>query len=167
MGRVRIGLIALVLAASTSVVDARPSGSAVPGEARLWHDADTRRTDPPKSQVLNAARREFDAVFIRNIRFKAAPPVNGSPAARVTFEIHNESQHSLADIVLAVSLVEPRSRNDPKAERAIVAGPLTIQSKAVLLPGYSFDYDVTLRNISSDCRCVPAVRVVQARLDFR
>ena len=163
MGRVRIAPIVLVLVASAAFLDARLFGSVVPREVRLWHGVDVVRVHLPRSQVSKPLKPEVAVVAIRRVHLGAAPPIDGSPIARVTFEIHNTGKHGLMDIVLTVSLLEPPPLNDPDAERAVVAGPLTIRSKSLLLPGYSLGYNITLRNISSECRCVPVVNVIQAR----
>lgn len=103
-----------------------------------------------------------DAVSIRNIKLEPAPPIDQLPSAHVKFELYNDGSDSVTDIVLRLSLIE-RSRNHPKTQPTVVAGPVTIRSKAFLSPGYSLAFEITLRNVSADCRCVPTIDVVDAR----
>jgi hypothetical protein len=114
------------------------------------------------SVLPDIARPGQDALSIRNIRLEPAPPIDRFPSARVKFELHNDGSDSLTDIMLRLSLIE-RSRNHPNTQPTIVAGPVTIRSKAVLSPGYSLAFEITLRNVSADCRCVPTIDVVDAR----
>jgi hypothetical protein len=68
------------------------------------------------------------------------------------------------DLLLAVSLLEPRREGAAEDLRLTLAGPFIIHVRAPLQPGYAFTYEVRLRNVSVDCDCVPSVATLSARL---
>jgi len=95
---------------------------------------------------------------VEHVKFESSTAIDDAPAAHLTFELHNQGLQELTDIVLTMSVLTPPPRDGRDAERAIIAGPLTIRSKVVLLRGYSIAYDVNLGNLSAEGHCVPAIR---------
>jgi hypothetical protein len=86
--------------------------------------------------------------------------MNASPGTVLKFDLLNASVNRLADPVLQISIVE---KTEPSALRRILVGPFTIRGEVVLEVGYSVNYEMLLRNFSSDCHCVPNVEVVSVR----
>lgn len=158
-----VALIVVEVAAATGGVLGARSDSATVSQSRTGHEASRLRpvlTNSPFAEVTGSQR---DAVAVRNVKLEPAPPIDQSPSARVTFDLYNDGPDAVGDIVLALSLIEPPQRSDAKAPRVVIAGPVTIRSETVLLPGYSLAYEITLRNLSADCQCVPVVDVIGAR----
>jgi len=77
------------------------------------------------------------------------------------FDLHNIGWTSVTDIVLAVSLHSGTRGNAPDASSEAVR-PFTIKIRNVLMAGYSFDYEIRLRNVSLDTASAPEIEVVDA-----
>lgn len=150
----------VILAASGAVVHTYESASTLAPSPQSRYDP----IEPVRSPRVNTKASERDAIAVRKIRLAPAPPIDGASSARVTFDMYNEGDRSLGDIVLQVWLLEEARREPADARRAVVAGPVTIRTKAALSPGYSLSYEIRLRNVSADCGCVPSVDVVSARV---
>jgi len=86
--------------------------------------------------------------------------VNG--AATLKFDVHNESLRNLASMVLSISLAEAPREGSGNAVPTVLVGPVKVLAKRLVLPGYTVHYELRLRNISSDCGCVPTVDVLEA-----
>jgi hypothetical protein len=87
--------------------------------------------------------------------------MKGMPSANVKFDIVNEGSISFTDVVVEISLVKkasPPIGRDTK--RAVLAGPFKIRGDVALEPGFSVSYEMRLRNLSTECGCVPDVEVV-------
>jgi hypothetical protein len=86
--------------------------------------------------------------------------LDGAPSTFLKFGLLNESTHGLTNIVVEVLI---RSRSD-RDDVPRVAGPYTLTGKHfVLRPGETLDFELRLRNLSSDCNCVAHVTVVSAQ----
>jgi hypothetical protein len=98
-------------------------------------------------------------IAIRHIRLEPSTPVDGSPSVVLKFDLHNEGWTSVTDIVLEVSL---RTRGGESAIEQPSVRPFTIKIRNVLMAGYSFDYEIRLRNVSLDTAKTPEIEVVDA-----
>jgi len=136
----------------------------------LTHVAEARgvvdRTKPSVRGILRssfdvAAKDPVDGIAVRHIRVEAAMPVDGSPSVVLKFDVHNDGSANVTDIVLSVSL--RRSGTAKSVEPTARVQPFTIKIPNVLLAGYSFDYEIRLRNVSLETANVPEIEVVDAR----
>jgi hypothetical protein len=66
-------------------------------------------------------------------------------------------------VVFQISLVEDVSRGRTEAPERVIAGPFTIEAKFDLEPADSAEYEALLRNLPTDCRCAPRIRVLAVR----
>jgi hypothetical protein len=153
-------VLIVVLAVSGPVLHANDSTPALAPESQSRYDT----IEPLRSPLVNTKTSALDAIAVRKIRLAPAPSIDGSSSARVTFDMYNEGHRRLTDIVLQVWLLEESHRDLAEAHRAVVAGSVTIRTKAVLLPEYSLSYEIRLRNVSSECGCIPRVDIVSARV---
>ncbi len=117
-------------------------------------------TAPRRSAVQDG---EKWPLRIANLRIEDAPPGERKPSAVLKFQALNAGSSQLVDIVLELSIVEQPEADHPIARTRLLAGPFTFRGKAVLEPGYMTEYELLLRNFSSDCRCVPKIEVVSLR----
>jgi hypothetical protein len=69
-----------------------------------------------------------------------------------------EVRTPLTDLILEISILE-KSAAKELTGRALVR-PFQIRGNIVLQAGYTINYEMLLRNLSSDCRCVANVDVV-------
>jgi hypothetical protein len=113
------------------------------------------------SMDIPAKQDPVDAIAVRHIRVEAAMPVDGSPSVVLKFDVHNDGSANVTDIVLSVSL--RKSGTTKSVEPAVGVQPFTITIPNVLLSGYSFDYEIRLRNVSLDAANAPEIEVVDAR----
>ena len=103
----------------------------------------------------NAARLPLK---VQRVRLEPAPPMSASPGTVLKFDLYNASTNRLADPLLQIAIVE---KTEPSALRRILVGPFTIRGEVVLEAGYRLNYEMLLRNFSSDCHCLPNVEVYQ------
>lgn len=115
---------------------------------------------PAAARTTTPVGRATTPLVIRNIHLDQAQPVDDSPAATLSFDVHNEGDSTMQDIVLGVSIREHTDgRAEPDGDRV---KPFKILSHEVLQSGYSLHFELLLRNLSVECDCVPAVDVVDA-----
>ena len=142
------------------------------------HGAEARgivdRTKPALSRDIGAdpsldlpSKQDVEkGIAIRHVRLEASPAVDGSPSVTLKFDLHNVGLTSVTDIVLEVSLhstTSPRGATRGKAvDASEVVRPFTIKIHNVLMAGYSFDYEIRLRNVSLDATSAPEIEVVDA-----
>ena len=98
-------------------------------------------------------------VKIRHVHLKPAAGVE-TPATLLEFDMLNDSVDPVTDVVVQISIAEKSADHQPPH---VVAGPFTIKGEAVLEPGYTIQYQMIMRNLSSDCDCVANVGVLSAR----
>jgi hypothetical protein len=108
---------------------------------------------------LSDADDPADRIAIRHIRVEPSTPIEGSPSVVLKFDLHNEGWTSVTDIVLSVSM---RKDEQGRALEPARVQPFTIKIRNVLLAGYSFDYEIRLRNVSLDSASAPEIEVVDA-----
>jgi hypothetical protein len=102
-----------------------------------------------------------DRISIRHIRLEASTPIEGSPSVVLKFDLHNEGWTSVTDIVLSVSL--RKDDHGTPLEPSARVQPFTIKIGNTLLAGYSFDYEIRLRNVSVETANAPEIQVVDVR----
>jgi hypothetical protein len=109
-----------------------------------------------------------DAALLRvqYVRFEPAPQLDGAPTTVLNFGLSNKSANDLTQIVVDVSILEKSVGSAARTGAGLIAGPFTIQQKNqnhVLHPGETIDFELRLRNLSSDCKCTAHVNVLSAR----
>jgi hypothetical protein len=137
--------------------------------AAVRSDADGRVVDPDvsprnvqKSVVLRPVN-PLSSVRVMNVRLEPPPADAPNPSAVLKFDILNDSESSVTDIVIQIAMLEkPRVESVPNGERFVV-NPFTIQGSVTLEAGYTVNFAMLLRNLSADCGCVPNVVVLSAR----
>jgi len=142
------------------VVHAEPSISSL-REALSTRDKAQHRTEPDgAANVPNTGRAP--AVTVREMKLKPDEPIEGAQSSTLMFDVYNEAAASITDVVVSVSLLDAtvKDSSDPR----IIVGPFKIRLKEILLADYSVHYELRLRNLSSDCGCVPAIEVLDARV---
>ena len=155
--------IAVIIALGISV--SAPALTAA-GDVRpdLPSKGNTTVPGPSVSPHLNQRVTNEDLpVSIANVRLEAAPPVETSPSMTLKFAIANEGSTSVSDIVLEISIVEKAKSDHPELAPRILVGPFTIRGDVVLRAGYTMNYEMRMRNLSSDCGCFATVDVLSAR----
>jgi hypothetical protein len=97
---------------------------------------------------------------VRNVRIKPAPDIESTSTVNVSFDLINAGSVSLTNIVLQVFILEAVIPTEPDREPTILAGPFSIRTKIVFEPAFTINYQLRLRNISSDCDCIADVKIV-------
>jgi hypothetical protein len=147
--------LAAVFVSGLSVHDA--TGSAAAG------GLDKSRRNIPKIALLRPVSL-VSTLRITNVRLEAAPPEAPKPSAVLKFDILNDSELRVTDIVIQVAMhEEPRVDHAARSRRVVVA-PFTIRGDLTLEAGHTVNYEMLLRNLSSDCGCVANVVVLSARV---
>jgi hypothetical protein len=101
---------------------------------------------------------------VRDIRIEPPPPTAPIRSAMLKFDVANEGTERLGDIVLEIVIKErPGDASAPLFSDRILAGPFTVKGKVTLEAGYTFRYELLLRNFSSDCSCVAHVDIMSAQ----
>jgi hypothetical protein len=99
-------------------------------------------------------------VKIQHVRLAPAPGAE-QPATLLEFDMLNDSVDLITDVVVQISIVEKST--DRKTLPRVLAGPFTIKGETVIKPGYTINYQMLMRNLSSDCDCIANVGVLSAR----
>ena len=101
-----------------------------------------------------------DLLRVRYFRFEPAPQLEGMPSTVLTVRLANESSSDLSRIVVRISVVENESEASSQVA-TVVAGPYTlIGNENVLRPGQTIDFELRLKNLSSECGCAARVEVL-------
>jgi hypothetical protein len=98
---------------------------------------------------------------VRNLRLDEPSVEVSKPAVVLRFDLLNDSPGRVTDVLIEIAIVEKPTPSP--GLRRLVAGPITMRGYATIEPGYTVEYKVLLRNLSSDCACEPQVSVVSAR----
>jgi hypothetical protein len=101
-------------------------------------------------------------VIVRHVRLIAAPPIEDLPSALMRFDVQNQGVRPVLDVDVRLILLATSSQNQVPVSPQVLAGPFTIRTKRLLMPGERFDYEIRLRNLTSDCDCLAKVDVVEA-----
>ena len=68
-----------------------------------------------------------------------------------------------ADIVIEIAIRESGTPVDTRPPSRPIVGPFRIRGHATIEAGYTVNYQMLLRNLNPDCRCVANVSIVSAR----
>jgi hypothetical protein len=117
--------------------------------------------DAPTRSDIKAGGK-LPPLRIAKIRLGPAPR-DEKTSAVLKFDMSNVSSRTLTDIAFQISVVEESRRGNWDTPGRVIAGPFTIRGKLVLEPGYTAEYEILLRNVSSECRCAANVRVLSVR----
>jgi hypothetical protein len=118
----------------------------------------------PTAADLNLPRPDpVCALRVTKIRFEEPPPDALFPSALLKFDVINLGLTRIADVELEVTIRERLSRSNAPVDRRTIVGPFTIRGRVAIEAGYTFNYNLILRNFSSDCECIADVSVVGAR----
>jgi hypothetical protein len=142
--------LALVCGASVNATKTTSHGSA----DRLKATRGTVSIPDDPKRVNPAAR----LLRVDNVRLEAPAHAEASPSTLLKFDVFNGASAPLTDLVLEISILEKPALTELSG-RALVR-PFKIRGNVVLQAGYTVNYEMLLRNLSSDCRCIATVDVV-------
>jgi hypothetical protein len=145
-----IGGLALACSASVNATTTTSRGSA--DQLKASRGTISIPDDP---KPANAAAR---LLRIENVRLEAPVHAEASPSTLMKFDVVNRSSTPLTDLVLEISILEKPALTE-RSGRVLVR-PFTIRGNVILQAGYTINYEMLLRNLSSDCRCIANVDVV-------
>jgi|KBSMisStandDraft_5_1062788.scaffolds.fasta_scaffold73828_2 hypothetical protein len=159
-GLARAGLNIAALALACIMLSAAPESrrnEQVTGERRAnaLFDASTRGV-PRVHPQLSPLR-------IGNVRLEAPPSPQTPASAVLKFDLFNEGPSRVTDILLEVSVRGKPAFDPGPATARVLVRPFKIRGAVKLEAGYSVNYEVLLRNLSSDCNCVASVEVLSFR----
>lgn len=117
------------------------------------------------TRVDAAAPLPTSLLRIDNIRLEAPRHIEAWPSTVLKFDLFNGASRPLTDLVLEISIFE-KPEPDHLFGRALVR-PFTIRGNVVLQARYTLNYEMLLRNLSSDCECIADVEVVSVRCPRR
>jgi hypothetical protein len=156
MGQIRsviVGALALACAAS---LDATESAS--------YRSVDNLRASRGTISVPRDPKRVTGAaplLRVENVRLEAPVHAEASPSTLLKFDVFNGASTPLTDLILEISILEKPALNELSG-KALVR-PFKIRGHVVLQAGYTVNYEMLLRNLSSDCRCIATVDVVSVQ----
>jgi hypothetical protein len=147
-----VSLGALALACSASL-------NAIKGPS---HDS-VDQTGAPRGTISipdNFKRVNETARLLRveNVRLEAPVRAEASPSTLLKFDVFNGTPTPLTGLVLEISILETPALTE-LAGRTLVR-PFKIRGHVVLQAGYTVNYEMLLRNLSPDCRCIANVDIV-------
>lgn len=99
---------------------------------------------------------------IADVHLEAPPDPETGPAAVLRFDLFNAGHLRVTDITLQIRIIALQEPAETGARR-VLAGPFAVRGFATIEPGYTFQYELLLRNVPSDCRCAAEVSVLSAR----
>jgi hypothetical protein len=79
------------------------------------------------------------------------------------FDLLNASDVRMGAIVLRVVVRERTTDADGSVDGRLVAGPFMIRGTHAIEPGFTFEYELLLKNLRSDCECTAEVTVLSAQ----
>jgi hypothetical protein len=95
---------------------------------------------------------------VGNVRLEAPVHAEVLPSTLLKFDVFNGAPTPLTDLVLEISVLEKPALTELSG-RALVR-PFQIRGNIVLQAGYTVNFEMLLRNLASDCRCIANVDVV-------
>jgi hypothetical protein len=156
MGQIRsviIGAFALACAASLNATESASYTSVQKVQAS--RGTISVPSDPKR---LNGAAR---LLRVENVRLEAPVTAETLPSTLLKFDVVNGGSTPLTDFILEISILE-KPALDEVSGKALVR-PFKIRGNIVLQAGYMINYEMLLRNLSSDCRCIATVDVVSVQ----
>ena len=130
-------------------------------QGRLTRSVDQTKARRGTISILDDPKRVDAAarlLRVENVQLEAPVRAEASPATILKFDVFNGTSAPLTDLVLEISILEKPARMELTG-RALVR-PFKIRGSVVLQAGYTINYEMLLRNLSSDCRCIANVDVV-------
>lgn len=122
------------------------------------------RLTPAEASVATPTRKPGDQpISVRHARLEPLQGSDDPQAAVLKFDLYNEGEASVTDIVLSVAVLAGSGRDDSEPREPVVR-PFRIRIDYALRSGYSVDYEIRLRNLVFDSDCVPAIEVLDARI---
>jgi len=146
-------MLACEVNADSSLFSAREALS-IRDKAKSSTAGDDVEKFPTSSGVLGVA--------VRHVKLEPDQPLEGAETSMLVFDVYNETGGSIREVIVSVALVEATAQESRGA--GVVVGPFKIRLKEALLADYSVHYELRLRNLSADCRCLPTVEVLDARV---
>jgi hypothetical protein len=156
MGQIRsliIGALALGCAALLNATESASYGSV--DKLRASRGAISVPSDPKR---INGSAQ---LLRVENVRLEAPIPAGTLPSTLLKFDVFNAGSTPLTDFILEISILEKPALNELSG-KALVR-PFKIRGNIVLQAGYTINYEMLLRNLSSDCRCIATVDVVSVQ----
>jgi hypothetical protein len=118
----------------------------------------------PKDSDRDVARRSLASILrVNNVRLEAPPPETPTPSTLLKFEILNDAAVAITDLAIEVAVLDKPHAQDKVTVPRVIVGPFTIRGHVAIQAGYTLNYQLLLKNLSSDCDCVANVSVVSAR----
>jgi hypothetical protein len=114
--------------------------------------------DPP---IRLRTESQPASVHINDIRLEAPARGTAEPASVLKFEMLNEGDRRITDVMLEIAIREKTS--DVIVTPRTIVGPFLVGGHATIEAGYAVDYELLLKNLSPDCSCLATVRIVSAR----
>jgi hypothetical protein len=112
------------------------------------------------SRQITAASQGANAIHVRGITLEDAGPIDGRPSARLAFEMSNDGDERVENVVFLITI---RARtSDPTEAGHVIGGPYTIRARLRLEPGAIAEYQLRLSNLVADCSCQTEVSVLSA-----
>jgi hypothetical protein len=153
-------LSACSVVSAAVAVQAEVFTSSLPGDVSIRDRVTTHGGTLDSRKATDSATT---AISVRNARLERAEPMGESESATLLFDVYNEVDASVTDIVISVSVLGTAVPDSPEVRRVVVR-PFKIHLKEVLLRGCSVHYELRLRNLSPDCDCVPTIKVIDTRV---
>lgn len=95
---------------------------------------------------------------VENVRLEAAVHAETTPSTLLKFDVINGTSTPLTTIVLEISILEKPAPTELTGR--VLVRPFEIRGNVALEAGYTLNFEMLLRNLSSDCRCIANVEVV-------
>lgn len=137
-----------------------------PASKDVAKDNQSQASDTIEDRVIGSALHRSSVahdvpIRVQNVRIEPAPRMEGMPSANVKFDIVNEGSNSFTDVVVEISVVKKATLTiGGDTTPVVLAGPFKIRGDVALEPGFSISYEIRLRNLSTECGCVPNVKLV-------
>jgi hypothetical protein len=100
---------------------------------------------------------------LANVRLEPAPDFEAAPSMNVSFDLANDSSVSFTNIVIQIRILKTPISSNPTLASTLIAGPFSIRTKIVVEPAFTINYQLRLRNLSSDCDCIAQVEIISSR----
>jgi hypothetical protein len=149
-------IIATVILSLSPIASARETGEPLASTR-------TRQTPANTSSATPGKKPGDQTVTVRNARLEPVQGSDDAQAAVLKFDLYNEGETSVTDIVLSVAVLAGSGRDDSEPREPVVR-PFRIRIDYALRSGYSVDYEIRLRNLVFDSDCVPAIEVLDSRI---
>jgi hypothetical protein len=119
-------------------------------------------TTGPSAADRSRIERPPASVRIVNVRLESVNHETPKPTAVLKFDLLNDTSVGVSDVVIEISIVEKSGGKTGAQPPRIVVAPFTIRSQTTIEAGYTVNYAMLLRNLSSDCDCIANVSVLSA-----